>query len=153
MSLQFLSPLHLAIRQITLHLEPPLAALGVRTGEGHLLSYLSAYGPCPVGELVRVFGWKKSTLTSVLDRLEARGILERRLNPSDRRSLLVELSPAGHDLARMAHEPVDELERLIHQQIGETDLTGFRNVMAAIDAVTAVEVRPGREPKTRTEIA
>ena len=116
--------------------------LGVRATEGHLLVYLGAYGPCPVGELVRVFGWKKSTLTSVLDRLEERGVLERSLNPRDRRSFLVELSPAGHDLARRVYEPVDELERLISEQIGEADLAGFRNVMAAIDAVTSFEVRP-----------
>lgn len=149
MSLQFLSPIHRAIRQITLHLEPPLAELGLRAGEGHLLGYLDAYGPCPVGEVARVFGWKKSTLTSVLDRLETRGILERRLNPDDRRSFLVELTSAGRELARRTHQPVDELERQIRQRIGEDDLAGFRNVMAAIDAATAVDVRPEKPTSER----
>ena len=151
MSLDYLSPIHRAIRQITLHLEPRVARFGVRSGEAHLLSYLGAYGPCPVGELARVFGWKKSTLTGALDRLEGRGILERSLNPDDRRSLLVELSASGRELSRRVHEPVEELERLISRHVDDDDLAGFRKVMAAIDAATAVEVRPGRpSPERKT---
>ncbi len=152
MALHFLSPIHRASRQITLYLEAPMAELGVRASEAHLLGYLGAYGPCPVGEVARVFGWKKSTLTSVLDRLEERGIVERTLNPNDRRSLLVELSAIGRELAERVYEPVGELERLIAERIGDADLAGFRNVMAAIDAVTAVEVRPERT-KSQKETA
>ena len=144
MPLELLSPLHRAIRQITLHLEQPMAELQIRTGEGHLLTYSTRYGPSPVGELVRIFGWKRSTLSSVLDRLEDRGLLRRSANPHDRRSLLVELTAAGHTLASRVHEPVDALEDLIRQRVSEGDLAGFRNVMGAIDAVTDVDVRAGK---------
>ncbi len=39
-------------------------------------------------------------MTSLLDRLERRGYVERRPNPGDRRSILVHLTPSGSDVAR-----------------------------------------------------
>jgi DNA-binding transcriptional ArsR family regulator len=86
MPLEFLSPLHKASRQITVYLEAHTRELGVSPGEGHFLSYLRSYSPAPVGELVRVFGIKQSTFTSLLDRLEKAGLIRREMNPGDRRS-------------------------------------------------------------------
>lgn len=39
-------------------------------------------------------------MTSLLDRLERHGHIERRPNPADRRSILVHLTPSGVDVAR-----------------------------------------------------
>src|ERR1700750_285363 len=99
MALDFLSPLHKASRQISVYLETHTRALGVSPGEGHLLTYLSSYGPVQVGELVRVFGMKQSTLPSMLARRERAGLVVREPNPGDRRSFLVGVTEAGHELA------------------------------------------------------
>lgn len=40
----------------------------------------------------------KGTLTSVLDRMIAKGLVERIVNPQDRRYQIVRLTPAGHTL-------------------------------------------------------
>ena len=95
MALEFLSPLHRASRQISIYLEAHTRALGVSPGEGHLLTYLGGYAPASVVELVRVFGMKQSTLTSMLDRLERAGLVRREVNPADRRSFLIHLTRAG----------------------------------------------------------
>ena len=124
-----------------------MAALGLTPDEGHLLSYLLPYGPCPVTELVRVFGIKPSTLTSQLDRVERRGLITRAVNPNDRRSLLVALAPDGRDLARRVNRPVADLEEAIAGEVSARDLVGFRRVMEAIDRVTDVEVRPRARSK------
>lgn len=149
MPLHFLSPIHKAIRQITLHLDERMSGVPVTPQEGHLLAYLLAYAPCPVSELVRVFGLKRSTLTSMLDRLEGRGILVRSVNPADRRSFLVELSSGGRKLAREVSEMVNELERQIDRRVAPGDKRGFDAVMGAIAEVTGVEVR--RRQQARKE--
>ena len=87
--LRFLSPLHKANRQVTVWFEEQMKGTGVIPQEAHLLSYLRSYSPCPVGEIVAVFDLRGSTATSVLDRLEKRGLIHRRMNPEDRRSFLV----------------------------------------------------------------
>jgi DNA-binding MarR family transcriptional regulator len=68
---------------------------GVTQVEAHVLARLGRAGPSSPGELHRLFGHRRSTLTNVLDRLEARGYVRRELNPSDRRSFIVSLTPTG----------------------------------------------------------
>src|SRR6185295_5127142 len=97
--LQFLSPIHKATRQITLHLQEEVEACGVSAKGGHRMTYLAGYAPCPVGELSRVFGMGKSTLTGLLDRLVEAGFVTRTLNPDDRRSFIVDITPSGRRTA------------------------------------------------------
>ncbi|HKR66671.1 MAG TPA: MarR family transcriptional regulator [Thermoanaerobaculia bacterium] len=138
MALTYLSPLHRATRQIGLWFEERLTDFaGV---EGHLLSYLAPYGPCPVSELNRVFGLKPSTMTSILDRLEAQGLLERTPNPEDGRSFLIGLTKKGEKASARVNALVTELEKAIGSRVTKADLAGFQNVMNAIEKATAVEV-------------
>ncbi len=141
MPLRFLSPIHKAGRQITVHLARQLKAFGLDSSQGHALSYLRGYSPCTVGELVHVFGHLPSTMTSILDRLEERGLIERRTNPDDRRSFQVELTTAGHEVADQIHGLLETLESQIAAGVGETDVEGFRAVMAAIGKVTDIQLR------------
>ncbi|HUP60096.1 MAG TPA: MarR family transcriptional regulator [Thermoanaerobaculia bacterium] len=139
MALTWLSPLHRAARQIGLWFEERLPDLpGV---EGHLISYLLPYGPCPVNELVRVFGIKHSTMTSILDRLEERGLVERKDNPEDKRSWLIALTRKGQNAAARVNALVAELEKKIDARVSERSLAGFQRVMEAIGEATEVEVR------------
>jgi DNA-binding MarR family transcriptional regulator len=136
----YLSPLHRALRQISLWFEERLPP-EIASTEGHLLSYLVPYGPCTVSELVRVFGVRHSTMTSILDRLEQRGLIDRQDNPRDRRSFLVALTRQGRSTAARVNALVEELERAIGARVNARALAGFQNVMAAIDEATRVEVR------------
>lgn len=140
MALTFLSPLHRATRQIGLWFEERMPA-GVAASEGHLLTYLVPYGPCPVSELVRVFGMKHSTMTSVLDRLEERGLVERKANPEDKRSFLIGLTRKGQSTAARVNVLVEEIEREIGKRLTKQELAGFQRVMEAVGEATGVEVR------------
>jgi DNA-binding MarR family transcriptional regulator len=142
--LQFLSPIHKSSRQIGLYLAGKVESDGLPVVEAHLTSYLRSYGPCPIGEIRRVFGLRGSTLTSMLDRLETRGILARSPSPTDRRSFLVELTDSGRGVAARVNRSVEELERRIRAEIDEQDLKGFNAVMSAIARVTGVQVREER---------
>ena len=142
MALNYLSPLHRATRQIELWFEEHLPDLPGT--EGHMLTYLVPYGPCPVSELVRVFGVKHSTMTSILDRLEKRGLVERNANPTDRRSFLVGLTRKGQSAAAKVNELVAEIEREIGRRVSRGELEGFQKVMKAVEEATNVQVRRGR---------
>jgi DNA-binding MarR family transcriptional regulator len=142
--LRYLSPIHKADRQIGLYLEPQCLALGVSPAEGHLLSYLRTYAPCPIAEIVRVFGIRPSTMTNMLERLEGRGLLDRAIDPEDRRSVRVTLTPGGKSLADRINRLVFELEERIASHVGKRELAGFRSVMDAVEAATGIQVRKER---------
>ena len=143
--LRYLSPIHKSTRQIAGYFERELEGTGIAGQEGHLLSYLRSYAPCPVGELVTVFGLRGSTVTSVLDRLEERGFIARRDNPEDRRSFLLDLTAEGRRLADSVQGFVDRLEAGIQRRISVADEAGFKAVMAAIAEATAVKIVGGQE--------
>jgi DNA-binding MarR family transcriptional regulator len=141
MALDFLSPLHKASRQISLYLEAHTRELGVSPMEGHVLTYLGSYAPTPIGELVRVFGIKQSTFTSVLDRLEEAGLVHREINREDRRSFLIHISEKGRELAERLNRHLETLEDEIRKRVSSRDEKGFRAVMSAVEEITRVQLR------------
>jgi DNA-binding MarR family transcriptional regulator len=147
----FLSPLHKSTRQIGLYFEQHAAGSGLTPQEGHLLTYLRTYAPAPVGDLVRVFGVKASSMTSILDRLEAEELIERQLNPDDRRSLVVTLTKRGRTQAAAMQRFVEQTEEEIASRVTEKEIDGFFAVMHAIAELTRVEVRPGGGSGVKTD--
>lgn len=141
MALEFLSPLHKASRQLSVYLESRTREVGLSPVEGHVLTYLRSYAPAPIAELVRVFGIKQSTFTSLLDRLEEAGLVRRELNPDDRRSFLIHLSDAGRELADRSNGLLEALEADIRAHVQPRDVEGFHAVMAAVEEITRVRLR------------
>jgi DNA-binding MarR family transcriptional regulator len=141
MVLAFLSPLHKASRQISVYLESRTRELGVSPIEGHVLTYLRSYAPASIRDLVRVFGIKQSTFTSLLDRLERDGLVRRAINPDDRRSFLIHITDKGADLATRITRLLRTLEDDIRQRVDGRDVKGFQAVMGAVDEITRVRLR------------
>ena len=69
--------------------------------------------PKPMGKLANVLHCDSSNITWITDRLEERGLVERRPDPRDRRIKLLALTAAGRrlrtELLARLHEPPDEL--------------------------------------------
>jgi len=80
----------------------------------HLLGLLDE--PRPMGELAQDLHCDNSNVTGIVDRLEERGLVERRAVEGDRRVKLVALTEAGAELqaemARRRSEPPPELAAL-----------------------------------------
>ncbi len=70
---------------------------------GHALSFsqfitlkaLATGGSAGVTDLARLANLNPGAMTRLLDKLEARGLLARSADPSDRRALNIDLTPAG----------------------------------------------------------
>ncbi len=150
MTFHLLSAIHRATRQISLALEEDMGALGLSAPEGHMVCFLASYGPVTCQELTRVFGHKRSTLSSMLDRLEARGLLERTACTKDRRAVRAGMTAAGRALAGRTEVTARALEDAIRDQLDEAQLAGFDAVMAAVAQATGVAVRTETPDATPT---
>lgn len=71
------------------------AGLGLTPGEARTLSHAARAGAVRQNMLAERMGVEAMTLSAALDRLEARGLIERRSDPDDRRAKLVDLTQAG----------------------------------------------------------
>src|SRR5947207_7309383 len=76
MPLSFVHPVHRATHRIGLYLNK-LGEPGLTQGEAHILAMLAHSGPAKVAELHRGLAYKRSTLTSILDRLAKRNLITR----------------------------------------------------------------------------
>jgi MarR family transcriptional regulator, organic hydroperoxide resistance regulator len=124
-------PLIAEWQRVTHHLlatlDDELAGLGLTAAETNVLACFAGAGAQPVRALVTATGQRPSTLTGVLDRLERRGLLDRRPNPADRRSVLAHLTPAGLSTADRVAAAFAALE----SRLPAADI---RSVLAAIAA-------------------
>jgi MarR family 2-MHQ and catechol resistance regulon transcriptional repressor len=129
-----LARLERAAHLIGIHAERTSRDLGITQAEVHVLLQLARNGAMPIAALHREFGTKRSTLTNVLDRLEARGFIRRELNPSDRRSFTIQLTRAGAVHARRLSGAMDDLEALVRHAVSERDVRGVEAVVEALAA-------------------
>ncbi|WP_217181163.1 MarR family winged helix-turn-helix transcriptional regulator [Streptomyces sp. AC495_CC817] len=88
------------------------AGTGLTTARVHLLWVLQHAGPSTQQNLARLCEVTPRNITGLVDGLEASGHVRRSPHPSDRRAVLVELTPeATQMMGRMQHE---------HTQLDET---------------------------------
>lgn len=80
------------------------AGLGLTPGEARTLSHAARTGPVRQSALAEHMGVEAMTLSGYLDRLEARGLVRRTVDPADRRAKLVHLTDAARDVLARIYE-------------------------------------------------
>jgi DNA-binding MarR family transcriptional regulator len=66
----------------------------------HVLTVLESDGPLPMGKLAEALDVSVASATGIVDRMEQRGLVERRREPDDRRVVLVHPTSAGNSVFR-----------------------------------------------------
>jgi DNA-binding MarR family transcriptional regulator len=92
------SLLHQAARDLATTLERQLAPFGVTAQQAALLLHANRQQSSP-SQLMTVLGTDTAGMTKLLDRLEAKDLIERHPNPGDRRSVVIALTEHGRELA------------------------------------------------------
>src|ERR1700736_1378019 len=95
--------LHRATHATLNGLASRLARLGMGSAELNVLAVLADGRERTVGALAAATATKPGSLTSVLDRLAGKGHIVRELDPADRRSFVISLTPAGRRAAAAGH--------------------------------------------------
>lgn len=146
--LRLVLDVHRATHRIGLFLDAAEPPLDVSQGEAHLLAYLLEEGDTSLGALHAAFAHKRSTLTSYVDRLEAKRLVRRELRPEDRRSFQVSLTAAGRTLATRVHRRLEALEAAALEGLGARDVEALEKGLAALAEAGGAE-SPKRKSRTR----
>jgi MarR family 2-MHQ and catechol resistance regulon transcriptional repressor len=103
-----LSGLHLwlilwkAYRALETHSFQSIAGLGIGLSDFAALELLLHKGPQPVNTIGKKIMLTSGSITSTIDRLEAKNLVRRTTSPADQRVRIVELTPEGHKLIACA---------------------------------------------------
>lgn len=102
-----------------------LRPLNVSAAGGLVLGILRDRGPMSPSELSERLIVTRATVTGVIDSLEKRGFVLRSANPADRRSLVVQITPAGLDVLQELRAIVHRNEKAWLAVLSDPELRGY----------------------------
>jgi len=106
--------------------------LDLTMGQLKAVFLVAAEGPTPVGSLARALGITEPAASTMVGKLEERGLLARHPDVRDRRRTLVAVSNDGREL-------VDRLRRVRNEQLGEwlgrMDESDLRTLLQGAEAL------------------
>jgi DNA-binding MarR family transcriptional regulator len=132
MPLRLIPEIHRAAHRIGIYLEN-IPDFGITQGEAHILSHLAAFGDSSIAELHRALAHRRSTLTSILDRLVARSLITRDLGARDRRTFIVRLTKKGKKVAAQVYRKLGVLESRALAEIPKKDLRSLNKVLQSLE--------------------
>lgn len=105
---QVLTSLRRVIRAIDLHSKQLVKTASVTGPQLRLLQMIRREGDATASELSDAMSLSQATVTSILDRLEDRGLLERIRSQTDKRKIHPRLTEAGARLLDQAPTPLQD---------------------------------------------
>src|SRR5436305_9589651 len=136
MPLQFVHPVQRALHRIGWYVDE-LREQQLTQGEAHILALLASSSPLAVAELHRGLAHKRSTLTSILDRLAARKLVTRKIGQTDRRTFMIDLTARGRKLSRRIARHLGNLEKRVRRQVTTNEIRAFHKILSALETEAA----------------
>jgi DNA-binding MarR family transcriptional regulator len=112
---------------------------GLGVSEAMVLAYLLRQPGCAAAVVRHDIGLHRSTLSSLLDRLEVKDLIRRPRSSFDGRRLEIDLTSAGRIAAAIADDVIRNIESELADFTSATQRRGAEAVFAACIAIT----RPG----------
>ena len=133
MPLALIPDIHRATHRIGLFIAR-CPGIAITQGEAHILAFLHEQGPATVGEVHAALSHKRSTLSSLLNRLEQRRFIVREVHPANRKTFLIRLTPSGARAAAGISTWMGRLEESVLEGVTPAQLRTLRTVLARFEA-------------------
>jgi DNA-binding MarR family transcriptional regulator len=108
---------------------------GLTPSQRSVLSTLSRHGPVPMSRLAELESISRPAATRITDRLEEKGLVERRPHPDDRRSAMAEMTPQGVALLEDGRR---ERTAFLARRLAELSVEERRKLAEAIEVLDAL---------------
>jgi DNA-binding MarR family transcriptional regulator len=96
------------IRATDLHSKHLSKVAGLTAPQLLILQSLRDKGDRPAGEIAHDISLSQATLTTILDRLESRGLITRTRSDQDKRKVIASITADGREILRNAPMPLQE---------------------------------------------
>jgi DNA-binding MarR family transcriptional regulator len=96
--------------------------LGVNRTDGRCLDVIDQRPGLTAGELAEAVGLSPGAVTTVLDRLEERGLVTRSRDPDDRRRVTLKMTPEANRIAWEVYGPLGEMGGPLIAELSDKEL-------------------------------
>ncbi|MFT8705254.1 MarR family winged helix-turn-helix transcriptional regulator [Bifidobacterium aquikefiricola] len=120
-------------------------------GEPLILSILMRMGEQTPSRLAEFSGSSSARISAILGALEKKGLITRRIDPDDRRNILVTITDQGKERINNNHREMRETLKWVFEQMGEGKTHDFLKLMN--EFVTYMSLtHPGEPRPTREQV-
>ena len=122
-----------AAHAVEAYAEKSIADMEMCGSDFAVLEALLHKGPLPVNEIGRKVLLTSGSITVAVDRLEKKGLVERRAHGSDRRTRVVHLTKEGKRLITAVYtRHAADLEELVSRSLTQSERTGLIRLLKKI---------------------
>jgi DNA-binding MarR family transcriptional regulator len=115
------------------YLDQIVSRLGVSQAQASVLLVLKGTGhPLPLSKLARFLVQEAQSVTSLVDRLEARGLVKRVPDQRDRRVIHVDLTPQGEEMFEQIFPAAWKACSEVFRDLSTKDLNQFANLATKV---------------------
>ena len=114
-----------------------LVRQGISMTQLHVMHLLDHHGEMPMSRLAEMLDVSLSNGTGLIDRVEERGFVERIRVESDRRMVMVRLTPAGRQMLDEIETIREQVLRRVLDKLDATQLSGVAKAMADLRGAVA----------------
>jgi len=100
--------------------------------QGRILYVLWEHGQLTITEIGRLTSLAKTTLTSMLDRMEAAGLIERMPDKSNRRQTLISVTEKTKTYREKYDSVSDKMSEIFYDGFTDDEITAFENQLRRI---------------------
>lgn len=111
----FMSDISLIVRKMRTCADRNAATIGVGFPEQLVLMHLKAHGASNQETIALAHGIDKGAIAKTIAKLEEKGLVEREVNPANKREKLVTLLPVANDVIAQMGESYSQLQELMFQ--------------------------------------
>lgn len=138
-TLYLLSRAHYSVRG---RIDQLLSSAGLTGVQYTILSLLKGRAQLSSAEIARHYHVKPQSMNEVIFSLEKRELIQRTPDPRNRRTLRIELTPAGRKTLKACDALVDALEAEIFGGLGADEMDAFRATLKHMIDALAPEASP-----------
>ncbi len=134
-----------AARAVEVYAQQSISELEIGGSDFAVLEALLHKGPLPVNEIGKKVLLTSGSITVAVDRMETKGLVERRAHGTDRRARIVHLTKAGRKLITSAYaEHATDMERLASESLTMAERKTLIRLLKKIGYKAAGELEPGQ---------
>ena len=140
------STLMATARRVRVAFDTRLAPLDLNLTQASLLGYVNEFGATTQTDLADHLGIGRAAIGSVIDRLQARGLIERQPKPDDRRVWLVAITATGSELAAQVNQVDQVLRAELRHGLGREERQALAWVMTRLQQNLATAISKTPDP-------
>lgn len=106
--------------------------IGISGGQGRILFILWKTDHLTISEISEKTSLAKNTVSVVIDGMVHKGIVERKINPANRRQTIISLTEYAKSLQKQYETVSDQMNALFYQGFSETEQIQFEQYLARI---------------------